>query len=73
MQSRLIAGLAALTLMSAEAMAQRPPSQGQAPPQMSFSKAWEWLTARPAVIVAIVVIVGLVAFMALTRDKSKKT
>lgn len=51
------------------AMAQRPPSGSQAPPQMSIEKAWAWLMARPGVIVAILVIVAAIIYMIITRQK----
>jgi uncharacterized protein involved in exopolysaccharide biosynthesis len=73
MQRILLAALLALPLLPSAAFAQRPPNPNQAPPQMGITRAWEWLVARPGVIVAIVVIAALVAFMVMSRDKGKNT
>jgi hypothetical protein len=58
-----------LMTIAGSALAQRPPSGSQGPPQMSIEKAWDWLMARPGVIVAILIIVAAIVYMFLTRKK----
>jgi hypothetical protein len=66
--SALVVGL----LLSAEtAFAQRPPSGSQGPAQLSLERAWNWLLARPGVIIAVLIIVAAIAYMALTKRKSR--
>lgn len=62
----LAAGITAQT-----ALAQRPPSGNQGPPQMSLERIWGWLVARPGVIIAILVIAAAIIYMVATRGKSR--
>ena len=52
------------------AFAQRPPSPGQGPPQMSFERAWAWLMARPGVMIAAVIIIAAIVYMVVSKRKS---
>lgn len=52
------------------ALAQRPPSPSQGPPQMSLERAWTWLMARPGVMVAIAIIVVAIIYLIATKKKS---
>lgn len=74
MITRLLAALTTslLVLMSAAgtALAQRPTSN-QGPPQMSLERGWAWLTARPGVMIALLIIAAAIAYMIVTRKKSK--
>lgn len=58
-----------LTTWVETALAQRPPSGSQGPPQMSIEKAWAWLMARPGVIVAILIMVAAIIYLVVTRKK----
>ena len=59
-----------LWAMADAALAQRPPAPGQGPPQLSIERAWAWLTARPGVMIALVIIIAVLAYMIATRRKS---
>ena len=59
-----------LVVAAGSALAQRP-SGSQGPPQMSFERAWAWLMARPGVIIALLIIAAAIAYMIITRRKSK--
>jgi hypothetical protein len=61
----------ALAATTQIALAQRPPSGNQGPSQMSIEGAWNWLMARPSVIVAIIVILAAAVFMFVTRKKPR--
>ena len=69
------AGISALVLglilATQAAFAQRPPSPSQGPPQMSLERAWQWLMARPGVLVALAIIIAAVLYMVLSRNRSK--
>ena len=67
---RAAASLLILAWMSSAALAQRPPQPGQGPPQFSFERAWDWLMARPGVMVALAVILAAIIYMVATRKKS---
>ena len=58
-----------LMIMASTAFAQRPPSPSQGPPQMSLERAWNWLMARPGVIVALLIIVAALIYMVATKKK----
>ena len=60
-----------LAVSAQSALAQRPPSGNQGPGKFSIEGAWGWLTARPGVIVAIVVIIAAIGYMLATRNKSR--
>ena len=74
MMRRLAAAALPLALavagMTGTALAQRPPAPGQGPPQFSIERAWNWLMARPGVMIALVIIVVAIAYMIVTRKKS---
>lgn len=74
MFKRLMATVSTATLgvavMAQAALAQRPPSGSQGPPQMSFERAWAWLMARPGVLIAIAIIVAALVYMFVTRKKT---
>jgi hypothetical protein len=74
MSTRLLAALttSSLALLSAAgtALAQRP-TGSQGPPQMSLERGWDWLTARPGVMIALLIIAAAIAYMIITRKKSK--
>jgi hypothetical protein len=53
------------------ALAQRPPNPGQGPPQFSIERAWNWLIARPGVIIALLIIAVAIGYMIVTRRKSR--
>lgn len=61
----------ALAITAQSALAQRPPSGNQEPGRFSIESIMAWLTARPGVIVAIVIIVAAIGYMLATRDKSR--
>lgn len=71
------AGIIASTLATSAlvtsqiALAQRPPSPSQGPPQLSLEKAWAWLIARPGVMIAIAIIVAAIIYMVATKRKSR--
>lgn len=52
------------------AFAQRPPNPSQGPPQMSLERAWNWLMARPGVMIAIAIIIAAIAYMVVSKRKS---
>ena len=73
---RRIAGVASATavtliLTTMAALAQRPPSGTQGPPEMSLARAWAWLMARPGVMIAIAICLVAIAYMVLAKKKSK--
>lgn len=74
MITRLLAALttSSLVLMTAAgtALAQRA-SGSQGPPQMSLERGWAWLTARPGVMIALLIIAAAIVYMIVTRKKSK--
>ena len=59
----------ALATTAQTALAQRPPSGNQAPPQISLDSAWAWLMARPGVLISLAIIVAALAYMFVTRKK----
>ncbi len=74
MIKRSIAALSGLTLsvtvLAQTALAQRPPSGNQGPPQMSLERAWAWLMARPGVIVAVGICIVAILYLVITKRKS---
>lgn len=74
MIKRSIATLSGLALsvavLTQSALAQRPPSGNQGPPQMSVERAWAWLMARPGVIVAIGICIVAILYLVITKRKS---
>ena len=70
MLNRLSAFVLASTVLVTEALAQRPPSPGQAP-ALSVERAWAWLMARPGVMIAIAVMILAVIWIVVSRTKSK--
>lgn len=60
-----------LAMTAGAALAQRPPSGNQGPPQMSLESAWAWLMARPGVLVALAICVVAIAYMVVTKRKSR--
>lgn len=58
-------------MLAADVFAQgttRPPS---GPQQLSLEKAWNWLMARPGVMIAIAVCIAAVAYMILANRRKK--
>lgn len=69
--ARLSLALIGLGLTAHAAMAQRPPSGNQGPPQMSFERAWAWLMARPGVLIAIAIALAAIVYMIISKRKSR--
>lgn len=51
-------------VLTAQALGQtaRPPSAGSGTPSMSIERAWNWLMARPGVMIAIVICIAALAY-----------
>lgn len=75
MLNRLLAtystALIGLLITAQTALAQRPPSGNQGPPQFSLERAWAWLVARPGVMIAIAICLVAIAYMLITKRKSR--
>lgn len=65
----LLSGMISL-MLAADAFAQtvRPPS---GPQQISIEKAWNWLVARPGVVIAGAVALAAIAFMIYANRRKK--
>ena len=75
MIKRSFAAISGLTLglavFAQTALAQRLPAGNQGPPQMSFERAWAWFIARPGVMIAVGICIVAVAYMVITKRKSR--
>ncbi len=71
--TRLSTTALGLGLAAGSALAQRPPSGNQGPPQFSLERAWAWLMARPGVMIALGIIIVAIIYMVITKRKSPKT
>lgn len=58
-------------MLAADAFAQRPPASNQGPPALSLERAWAWLMARPGVLIAVGIMIVAIAYMVITRRRSK--
>lgn len=74
MMNRWLAAVSAsaigLLVITQSALAQRPPSGNQGPQQLSIEKAWAWITARPGVMIAILIIVVAIIYMIVSKRRS---
>lgn len=61
----------AVAATAGTALAQRPPAQGQGTGQFSIERAWNWLMARPGVIIAILIMVVAIGYLIVTRRRSR--
>lgn len=75
MIKRSLAALSGFTLgiavLAQTALAQRPPSGNQGPPQLSLERAWTWVVSRPGVMIALGICIVAIAYMVLTKRKSR--
>jgi hypothetical protein len=58
-------------MLALEAVAQTASRAPSGPPQFSIEKAWNWLIARPGVLIAAAIAIAAIAFMVYASRRKK--